>query len=111
MNLKLRSAQPCKECPWRRKHPAGWLGGLGVEWFLDLARWQQPIACHKTVSDKAPSVPALCAGYAIFLNNSCSRPKDAALAAEVDKVGQSPAIFQWPYEFFEHHDSFKGAKR
>lgn len=99
--MKLCGPTPCKECPWRRKAPAGWLGGLSIEWFTRRAQVQSPVACHMTVGGTGE--PRLCTGYAQALANACSLPRDPQLAAEVRTAGQSPEVFRSAREFDAHH--------
>lgn len=101
--MQVYRPDPCPECPWRRNHPAGWLGGLDIEWFTGRARAQTQIACHKTCGGTGE--PKLCTGYAQHLNNSCSRPRDVAFAEVIDTLGTNPEVFSWTSEFDAHHRS------
>lgn len=99
--MKLEHTTPCRECPWRRKAPAGYLGGHDVADYANLGRFQVPTTCHLTVREGRE--PALCAGMAQMLNNSHSRPRDREYAAEVDKAGANPDVFKFVSEFEAHH--------
>lgn len=104
--LKLKHKTPCKECPWRRNSPAGFLGGVPIDWFVERSRWQAQIACHRSVG--ASKTPVLCAGFAIHLRNSCSTPRDPKFAAEIEKVSESTDVFMWSTEFEAHHNDKEG---
>lgn len=48
--MKPLLTRPCNECPWRRDHPAGWLGGYRPEDFTQQIQFDgPPLPCHKTI--------------------------------------------------------------
>jgi len=99
--MKLGGKTPCNECPWRRSSPAGYFAEHSWEEYAQLARFQIPTACHKTVGEGRE--PTLCVGMAQMLNNSCSTPRDPAHAVEVAAAGKNPEVFRWLHEAAEHH--------
>jgi hypothetical protein len=102
----LRHREPCKECPWRRKHPAGWLGGYSAEDFVNQVQFDgPPVPCHLTIppgGTMADSV-SMCAGALIFMKNSCKSAQHPDYGDALEKVERSPDVFQWPHEFLAHH--------
>lgn len=105
--------EPCNECPWRRKHPPGWLGGYDAEEFIGQVQHDgPPLPCHKTIPRNSSGEPsearAMCAGALIFMRNSCKGAHHPdyetpdGLATEM--VEPDPVnVFQWPQEFRDHH--------
>lgn len=108
---KLRHITPCSECPWRRDHPAGWLGGYRPEQFVEQVQFDgPPLACHKTDSLDPPS---MCAGALIFMRNSIKSSRHPAFGNALSRVTKDiEAVFQWPHEFIKYHQDPDGwAKR
>jgi hypothetical protein len=108
----LKHKTPCKECPFRRASTPGWLGASTPEEFMASARSGAEMPCHSSIdyeqsdwrTKQYPKAP-LCAGSLIFLKNSCTLPRDPALAASVKAVeGDRETVFNWPHEFLAHHD-------
>lgn len=108
----LRHTTPCSECPWRRKHPAGWLGGYKPEQFVQQIQFDgPPLPCHKTIPPSVFSGAAvsMCAGALIFMKNSCKSAQHPEYGDALDKVDRDPeAVFQWSSEFLEHHADPEG---
>lgn len=96
--------KPCTECPWRRCHPAGWLGGYLPEHFVASVHHSIPIPCHKTLEEGRK--PALCAGALIFMKNSCKLPDTQQLVNAKNQVeADREKVFMFPQEFLDHHNS------
>lgn len=103
----LRHTTPCSECPWRRKHPAGWLGGYEPEQFVQQVQFDgPPLPCHKTIppGGTMPEAVSMCAGALIFMKNSCKAAYhpdygDALKHVQTDAEN----VFQWPQEFLDYH--------
>lgn len=114
--MKLRHKKPCDECPWRRVHPAGWLGGYPAEDFVNQVQFDgPPLPCHKTVTaglDPDADLPdsvSMCAGALIFMRNSCKAAQHPAYGDARDQVEPDPVnVFQWPKEFLDHHRDREG---
>ena len=111
MSLPEATSQPCRECPWRRKAAAGWLGPYDAEQWLLLVNSDAPIACHLTIPDEAEDEDPetwndhkikQCAGAAQYRKNVAKMPRDKeiALAAERDTT----EVFATPVEFKDHHN-------
>lgn len=100
--MKIMHTTPCSECPWRRTAPAGWLGGNEIEDYAAPVRHGTMVPCHKKMDR------AYCAGAAISMQNSCTRPRDPDMAAELKKVKESQEVFSFPREFEEHHRNAGG---
>lgn len=104
--MKLKHKTPCDECPWRRNHPAGWLGGYDPEQFTNQVQWDgPPLPCHKTYKPGGDGeAKAMCAGALVFMKNSCKSAKHPAYGDALDHVERdTETVFNWPFEFLEHH--------
>ncbi|RUX20522.1 hypothetical protein EOA27_08400 [Mesorhizobium sp. M2A.F.Ca.ET.037.01.1.1] len=107
--MKACLKEPCNECPWRRKHPAGWLGGYAPEDFTTQVQFDgPPLPCHKTIPPGGEA-KAMCAGALIFMRNSFKSAQhpdygDALKTVERDVEN----VFQWPHEFLAHHKDREG---
>lgn len=98
--MKLKHTEPCKQCPWRKIAPAGWLGGNDPHTYTDLVQMNTAANCHMHPKGEA----VFCAGSLAVLNNSCTAaryPDGAGKAA--DAVGQRDDCFKWPADFYRHH--------
>src|SRR5689334_24835002 len=97
---KLRHTKPCAECPWRRIHPAGWLGGYPPEQFVQQIQFDgPPHSCHRTDHMKPPS---MCAGALIFMKNSIKSANHPSYGDALSKVEKDSAVFNWPHEFIAY---------
>jgi hypothetical protein len=97
---------PCAECPFRRKAPAGWLGGFTPDEFAYIADREQRMPCHLTMASEGasyadPGDATQCAGRAIFWANQCKRPRVAGEILELPS--DTGTVFQWRHEFLAHH--------
>mgnify|MGYP003691834865 FL=1 len=100
---ELRHKKPCNECPWRRKHVPGWLGGYEPEDFVNQVQWDgPPVPCHKTLEDGSKG-EAMCAGALIFMKNSCKSAQHPDYGDALARVEKSDEVFNWPHEFLAHH--------
>ena len=110
--MKLRHKTPCDECPWRRVHPAGWLGGYKPEEFTQQMQFDgPPLPCHKTIApgDTAPAQVSMCAGALIFMRNSCKSAQHPDYGDAREQVEPDPVnVFQWPHEFLAYHNDREG---
>ena len=111
MTVNLSHKQPCNDCPWRREHPVGWLGGYPAEWFTERLYADVPLNCHKTIGD-VEGMPEtliqdtrpLCAGALITYKNMLKLPRRPDLAEAVIAVEKSEHVFRHPQEFLDRHD-------
>ena len=97
--MRRPTGTPCRECPWRRVSPNGWLGGIGTpeEWG-HLAHSDEPIACHLTVQeDDVTAGTTHCSGAAIYRTHICK--------AGVERLPASPDVFANRQEFLDHHNA------
>lgn len=102
--MKNNLKTPCSECPWRRKHPAGWLGGYEPEEFTSQIQFDgPPIPCHKTLGGSGKE--SICRGSLIYMKNQCKLPYHPEYPVGVmeDVQQDVEGIFQWPHEFLEYH--------
>lgn len=113
--MKVAHKEPCNECPWRRKHPPGWLGGYEIDDFVNqVQRDGPPLPCHKTIPGDGTEARAMCAGALIFMRNSCKSAQHPeyetpdGLATELVEPDRE-TVFQWPHEFRAHHEQDLGA--
>lgn len=101
---EVRHTTPCSECPFRRKSPAGWLGGGSADgWLANLQFMDTAFACH--VAERAKkSRLVFCAGSMIHYRNSLKTPRDPRFAAMVMMFAKDrETVFEWPREFHGHH--------
>jgi hypothetical protein len=111
--MKFDLRQPCVECPFRRKHPAGWLGPWDPKELMDFITTDGIFPCHRTIEsdDRKLVEPEMqqCAGAALFMNNSCKLHKDPFVATyqklmrETATPALKASVFNWKHEFIEHH--------
>lgn len=93
--------EPCGECPWRKSHPAGWLGGFSPEDFAACIVTDVPIACHLTCG--GTGTPSLCTGALVHYANQCKSPRPSELRAAVNEVEPRDDVFRFTHEFLAHH--------
>lgn len=95
-------AQPCNECPWRRKAAPGWLGPHSAALWLEIAHSEPAIACHKTIPEGGgwEGSTRQCRGAAIFRRNVLKSPRNPSVA-----VGPKDTehVFASNAEFLAHH--------
>ncbi len=103
--MKSLLKKPCDECPWRRKHAAGWLGGYKPEEYTQQIQFDgPPVPCHKTIK-QGKEATSICYGSLVFMKNNCKSvrheeyPPDVLKAVEKDIEN----VFQWSQEFLDHH--------
>lgn len=97
-------SRPCSECPWRKEHLSGWLGGYPAEYFADALRANEIHPCHK--NDHGPDHPdsLLCAGALAVAANSCIQPYRTERAIEaMAAIGRREDCFAHYSLFFKHH--------
>lgn len=107
----LRHTTPCDECPWRRTHPAGWLGGYKPEQFVEqVQRDGPPLPCHKTIAEGDPNPsPSMCAGALVFMRNSCKSAQHPEYGDAREQVAPDPVnVFRFPAEFLAYHNDPEG---
>ena len=105
--MKSPTGNPCRECPFRRKSLAGYVGATTPEEFLASSHSAaEPMPCHMEVNYERKDWQAQakkvhqCSGHAIYLENVCKVPR-------TDDVKTLPAdkelVFGNGYAFLEHH--------
>jgi hypothetical protein len=100
----------CKECPWRKNAPAGWLGDAAPEEFVHLIRRDVKLPCHAKIDyddedwqsniEDAP----YCAGALLATRKMCKLPRNPEHAKMVKEVEDNPNHMNHA-EFTEHHNS------
>lgn len=93
--MKRQHTKPCKECPFRRVAPRGWLGNIKADTFMEHAHSESVMDCH--LGDGTHQ----CAGAAIYRANVLKRTRHP------DKIMELPEnkeiVFASPKEFLDHH--------
>ena len=93
----MQHTSPCKECPFRRVAPAGYLGGNSPKEFAFHANRNEHFECHRTM--KLPE-PKACAGRAIMWANQCKKPRDPSV---LTLSPNRETVFSHTKEFMDHH--------
>lgn len=98
----VKHKRPCRECPFRREAPRGWLGGGTVDaWKQDLTVGDTAFVCHMA---EAENKRHFCAGSMIHYRNSFKTPRNAVFATAVmEYQPDKETVFQWSFEFEAHH--------
>lgn len=110
------SKKVCKECPFRRKSPAGYLGEATYDPEGFLAphyTWgDESLPCHMLVDwdgthpqkARTPEEAPLCRGFVTFVKNSVKRSLNPEIAKAAEEIEADHGnIFSWPHEFIAHH--------
>lgn len=108
---KLGRTTPCEMCPWRVSAAPGYLGeDSPVHFYWASISAEQDMPCHEQIDYseddwKETQLPGadLCAGMLIHFKNSLKRPRRPEIAAAVEAVKESRAVFQWPWDFMKRH--------
>jgi hypothetical protein len=88
--------KPCRDCPWRRTAPPGWLGAVQTpEDWIETARGEVMVDCH--------TCSAQCAGMAIFRANILKSPRFAQI---LRLPADRELVFATTLEFIQHHRRF-----
>lgn len=112
--LPPATATPCSECPWRTESLRGYLGPLSAEEWTEVARSEEPIACHRTLpGGKNPwTHPATrqCRGAAAYRQNTCKMPRNPDDAANTTRHDpRTPdireTVFRNARAFEAHHNA------
>lgn len=103
--MKLKHKKPCDECPWRRSHMPGWLGGYEAEDYIRQIQFDgPPLPCHKTFPEGNGPAKAMCAGALIFMKNSIKSAQHPDYGDAMQHItADKEAVFTWPHEFLQHH--------
>jgi hypothetical protein len=107
--MKSDLTKPCKECPFRKRSPPGWLGPWEAEELLMVAG-RHDLACHMTVHRGEDHTPMphhqACAGAALHMNNKLQVAFHPSLVELQDKLKDSPEaknVFKDTTEYLMHH--------
>lgn len=112
IEFKHRLTAPCRECPFHKAAPAGWLGPWTPELLVEhLKANDLKLACHMTVPPQ-DGLPVdnveQCAGALILGRMACKLPRDKARAAHAERLMPDPAgkhdgvLGGWQ-QFIDHH--------
>lgn len=99
--FRVSHKKPCRECPFRTVHPAGWLGPDKLEDYEFSIVKDLPISCHLTRGRRRE--PAQCAGAAILYKNELRSPRPLDFNMVVGQFARSKDVFSRLQEFLEHH--------
>lgn len=94
---------PCKECPWRKNAPQGYVGGHNPEWYADVVSDNQVPSCH--LRDNGPNNPktGYCVGALHTISNASISPHDPKERAAAKEVGGNSDCFEHPSLFYNYH--------
>lgn len=105
--------KPCRECPFRRASPAGWIGSHEhVQEIIDIAVRDGRFPCHTQVNElidegsdfvDAALDADVCVGSAQFLSNQCKLSRDLDVVRTQRAAGRSPEVFTHAAEMVAHH--------
>lgn len=116
--MLFTQTKPCKQCPFRKKSPAGWLGDAKPEEFIDACMDDVPMPCHTTVNYEDPlwrenmlemdSKAQHCAGARILFANQCKMSKHPYYLyirslGKITPVEPSKDVFDSREAFLKHH--------
>lgn len=102
--MRLYHRTPCRECPWRKTSPAGWLGGFAPEYYADAVSANEVPACHMQDFGPDEDETAMCAGALSVMTNSCTSAWKTEGGDEAKTiVGKRDDTFGHPAQFYEHH--------
>ena len=110
--MKPATKTPCKQCPFRRTSPRGYLGSYSspADFLASHYHADVPAPCHCSIDYekegweadwKAGKVGRLCAGQAALYRNSCKQPRPPTPITPADDA--NPDVFDWTHEFLAHH--------
>lgn len=123
--------QPCKDCPFRRDSPKGWLGGERARQIADSLHEENGMGggsvfpCHKTVdysdedheagrTNRLQESNAYCAGAISVVEKECQQGGPLPLPLQIaERMGLydptsmkiDDTTFDSFDEFVDHHDS------
>jgi hypothetical protein len=100
---QARLTKPCKECPFRCKSIAGYMGGYDLETYRQPTSIGMPTTCHMSDFGAGNPRSTLCAGsLATIANDPYVDPlfeyKDA-----VEAIGKREDCFETVEAFSEYH--------
>ena len=101
--MKLHHKKPCKQCPWLKDSPQGFLGGNDPVVYTDIVMLNQVPACHMRDRGEESDETAMCAGALATAANACILPFKRAEAAAKRAVGQNSKCFKHPRDFYLYH--------
>lgn len=102
--MRLIHKVPCRECPWRKIAPAGWLGGHPPETYADAVANGEVPACH--LQDLGPNNDrtAMCVGALATAANQCQSVYKTVGGDEARKIiGRREDCFAHVREFYTYH--------
>ncbi len=106
--MRLKHTEPCRECPWRRVAPVGWLGGHPPELYPDAVANNEVPPCHMSDRDTVdPDHVAMCAGALATMSNACILPREPEERTARATVGERDDCFASPAAFYRHHTGGK----
>lgn len=104
--MKTNLKQPCKECPFRKKAPAGWLGPWNPEDIVRQISYGE-FPCHRTIPHNSIENMESCGGAAMLLNNSIQQAHGTVLSSHQRKIEEEDhsTVFSNKQEFLDHHNN------
>jgi hypothetical protein len=112
--MKHDREDPCRQCPFRTKAAAGWLGSYTPDTILQHIFDETPFPCHITVdyeSDDwretifaADTKVQACSGFLIMMRKFAKLPRDYETGQHAMRLNKDhPAVFRLWADFVEHH--------
>ena len=113
--MEYEARKPCKECPFRKASPKGWLGPDSAQEVMDKVNREGDYICHMTTAGKAEidgrgplDTPGLkyCTGSIMYANTNFKRyrdPERQKLQDEMSKMKCRTKVLRNAKEFMEHH--------
>lgn len=95
--MAVQHTKPCKECPFRRVSPKGWLGDNDPRHFAINANHDGNFPCHMTMEKNQEFQ---CAGRATMWANQCKTSRDDSVP---DLKPDRENVFSHIGEFNKHH--------
>jgi len=105
--MKLRHKKPCKECPWRKCAPAGYMGGYDPATYADAVDNNEVPACHLK-DDFGPDDDrtSMCVGALTTMIKQCKSAYNTKGGEEARKKIADTDLgdcFDHVRLFYEHH--------
>ena len=103
--------KPCRECPWRKTSPPGYMGGNDIVEYGNAVRTDDRVPCHLLVDSGSfddVKLDEVCVGLTLARINSCKHVDDPGLIQLHMQYKDSPErkhVFTFAQQFIEYHES------
>lgn len=113
--MKLKRKTRCKECPFRKGAPRGWLGPWTPETILAQANSEAGLACHmdakakrRLTDDELVEKVHVCVGSMQYANRTCKIYRNPELEEMRRAVGTAKDCMS--FEFKAYHSKPPGTE-